>query len=364
MTRVLLLGSSGAVGQCCLQTLTRSGEVSVLIAGRDETRLRAVASATRADVEIARVDVTDKAAVTALAARSDVVINCAGPAHRLSAPVVDVAAAAGVPYVDPGGDDGLLDRLGAAGVDVPVVLQAGVQPGLSGLLLRVLASHRPDKIDGITVWCGGLQRLTPASVLEYLASVQDTHGHPGAALRAGVIRRVGHDECKPAPGQYFPESVTVRPYLDAETIAVAAHLGVDNVWWMNVFDGARTTRAMQLLAGGQADVGDVQAAVKLDLFGRQPYFTIVGNAHGNGGTTTIVFSCQDSYRVTGALVAYVAYQVVDLPAGVRAFWTLDEPQRALQFLDRVVPEAAVSVVDEPTTGIAGGYAPLVEEGSL
>jgi len=364
MTQVLLLGSTGAVGEWCLQALTRSGAVSVLIAGRDETRLRAVASAARADVEIARVDVTDSAAVTALAARSDVVINCAGPAHQLSAPIVDAAVAAGVPYVDPGGDDGLLERLGRAGVNVPVVLQAGVQPGLSGLLLRVLASHRSDKIDEITVWCGGLQPLTPASVLEYLASVQNTHGHPGAALRAGAIRRVGHDECKPAPGQYFPESVTVRPYLDTETIAVADRLGVDNVWWMNVFDGARTTQAMQLLAGGQAGVDDVQAAVKLDLFGRQPYFTLVGNAHGNGGATTIVFTCPDSYRVTGALVGYAAYQAMDLPAGVRPFWTLDEPRRTLQFLTRAVPEAAVSVVAEPTTGTADRYAPVLEEGSL
>ncbi|MGH3971611.1 MAG: saccharopine dehydrogenase NADP-binding domain-containing protein, partial [Mycobacterium sp.] len=243
-----MFGSTGAVGTGCLDVLARRGDVSLLIAGRDDARLRDIASTVHADVEIARLDVADASAVTAAAAHCDVVINCAGPSRRFSAQVAEAAIAAGVPYVDPGGDHRLLGRLAALEPAVPVVLQAGVQPGLSGLLLRVLTLNRSDKIDGVTAWCGGLQRLTPASVLEYLASLVDVQGHPGAALCDGVIRRAGHEECKPAPARYFPDSAKVRPHLDAETVAVAEHLGIDNVCWMNVFDGLHTTRAMQLLA--------------------------------------------------------------------------------------------------------------------
>jgi hypothetical protein len=358
---VLLFGSTGAVGAGCLDVLARRGDVSLLIAGRDEARLRDVASAIQADVEIARLDVTDVAAVTAAAAHCDVMVNCAGPSRRLSAEVAGAAIAAGVPYVDPGGDHALLDRLAAAGTGVPVVLQAGVQPGLSGLLLRVLGLHRPDKIDSVTAWCGGLQHLTPASVIEYLASLHATHSHPGAALRDGAIRRVSRDECKPAPAQYFPDSVMVHLYLDAETVAVAEHLGIGTLWWMNVFDGVHTTRAMQLLAVDDerrrsgADLRDVLAAAKLDLFGRRPYFAIVGSAAGSVGSTTVAFTCGDSYRITGALAAFAAQHVADMPAGARAFWTVDEPRRVLDFVTEAVPEAKVSFVDDSA---------MVEEGAL
>jgi hypothetical protein len=365
---VLLFGATGAVGASCLDILTRRDDVSLLIAGRDEARLRERASAIQADVEIARLDVTDVAAVTAAAAHCDVVINCAGPSRWFSSEVAGAAIAAGVPYVDPGGDQALLDRLAAAGTGVPVVLQAGVQPGLSGLLLRVLALHR--SIDGITAWCGGLQHLTPASVLEYLASLHDTDSHPGAALRDGVIRRVGHDECKPAPAQYFPGCVTVHPHLDAETVAVAAQLGIGNLCWMNVFDGVHTTRAMQLLAvdgerpRSQAGLRDVLAAAKLDLFGRQPYFAIIASAAGSVGSTTVAFTCGDSYRVTGALAAFAAGNVAGMPAGTRAFWSVDEPQRALEFLAEAVPEAELSFVDDSAAGAFNPQFPMVEEGSL
>ncbi|HUB57361.1 MAG TPA: hypothetical protein VMB04_19615, partial [Mycobacterium sp.] len=122
------------------------------------------------------------------------------------------------------------------------------------------------------------------------------------------------------------------------------------------FGGVHTTRAMQLLAVGgegprsQGDLGDVLAAAKLDLFGRQPYFSIVGGV----GSTTVAFTCPDSYRVTGAVAAYAAQHIADMPAGIRPLWTVDEPWRALECVTAAVPEAEVSVVDNS----------MIEEGSL
>lgn len=341
--KVLLLGSTGAVGRGCLDALANRADPGL-------------------EVRTARVDVTDRSAVVAAATGCDVVVNCAGPSQRFSAQVAEAVIAAGVPYVDPGGDQVLLDRLAAAEPAVPVLLQAGVQPGLSGLLLRALARDR--EVDEITAWCGGLQPLTRASVLEYLASLHDTSGHPGAALCDGVIRRIGHPERKPAPAQYFPDSVTARPHLDAETVAVAARLGIGNVLWLNVFDGVHTTRAMQLLAfdDKNTDLDAVLAAAKLDLFGRRPYFAIVAEArHGHRVTATAAFSCPDSYRSTGALAAFAARHVTDLPAGVHPFCGTEQLQQALDFLTQAVPEARVTIVENALTPLASE---LIEEGSL
>lgn len=358
MKKVLLFGSTGAVGKGCLEVLTRLDDLSLVLVGRDEARLREAAAG--AVVETAKIDATDATAVTAAARQCDVVINCAGPSQQISAQVAGAAIAAGVPYVDPGGDQRLVDRLTAMGTTVPVVLQAGVQPGLSGLLLRVIASHRTGEVDRITAWCGGLQRLTPASVLEYLASLRDTHSHPGAALCDGAIRRIGRAECKAAPAQYFPRLVSVHAHLDAETVSVAEYLGIDNICWMNVFDGAHATRAMQLLAVDDersCDVNTAIAAAKLDLFGRQTYFTTIATAQGRSGATTVAFTCPDSYRVTGALAAFAAGRIADMPAGIHPFWRIDQPRHALEFVAQAVPEVELSFADDlaPT---------MIEEGSL
>lgn len=358
--KVLLFGATGAVGRSCLDVLTQAGNASVVLAGRDEARLREVASGTRGDISIARLDLTNLRVLP----DCDVVINCAGPSHRLSASAAATAIAAGLPYVDPGGDRALLDHLAAAKPAVPVVLQAGVQPGLSGLLLRELARDLTSGSDGITAWCGGLQRSTPASVLEYLASLQDRSSHPGAEVRGGRIQRVDRADPRMPPGRYFADSVTVHPHLDAETISAAAYLGLENVSWMNVFDGVHTTRAMQALAldgdaTRDADLSAVLAASKLDMFGRRPYFAIVGVA----GARTVAFTCPDSYRVTGAAAAYAARVVAELPAGVLPFWRVDEPRRVVDFVTEMVPDAAVTYGDHAVAPMFP-VPQMIEEGSL
>jgi hypothetical protein len=370
VNRVLLLGSTGAVGAGCLDVLARCDGVSILVAGRDEERLRAVGSTVRADVQVARLDVADLPGIVELAARCDVVVNCAGPSYRFSADVAGAAAAAGVPYVDPGGDQALLDQLAAAEMAIPVVLQAGVQPGLSGLVLRALALRRSGHIASVTVWCGGLQHLTRASVHEYLASLHNPHNYPAAALRDRVIRRVRNNECEPAPAQYFPDSVTVHPHLDAEIIAVAAHLGIDNLCWLNVLDGSRTKRAMQLLAADdghsrrESDLPEALAAARLDLFGREPYFAIVSSARGDARCTTLAVTCRDSYRVTGALAAVAAQRAADMPPGVHPFWTVEDPWDVVDFLADAVQDVDVSVVDDTSAALFAAETFMIEEGSL
>lgn len=362
MARVLVLGATGAVGAGCLETLVRGGEAAIRIAGRDETRLRDAAAVMGADVETARADIADAATVTAAAAGCDVVINCAGPSQTFSAPVAAAVVAAGLAYVDPGGDRALLEALAATEPTAAVVAQAGVQPGLSGLALRALAQHRRargDRVGAVTAWCGGLQPLTGASVREYLASLDDPHSHPGAALRDGAIRRVGADECPPAPRQCFAESTTVHPHLDAETVAVAAELGVDDVHWMNVLDGDHTKRAArQLTLDDTGDVEAVLAASRLDLFGRRPYFAIVARADDTHGAATLTLTCRDSYRATGAAAALAAHRATEMSASVHPFWTIADPVATLQTLTETDSGTEMFITDDaddPAT---------IEEGSL
>lgn len=347
MTRVLLLGSTGAVGRACLKVLAARDDLVVTLAGRDEDRLRAVA--TGSDSRVIALDIADEPAVAAALRQCDVLVNCAGPSSQYSARLATAASAFDVAYVDPGGDRALFDVLGGIGTDVPVVLQTGVQPGLTGMLLRTLGSVQPTKV---TVWCGGLQDLTPASVLEYLASLQDPHSrHPGAELCDRTIRTVRGRVPESPPAQFFPGTVSVHPHLDCETIEVAAEFGMAQVSWYNVLDAPRTRRAMQVVAAdyqagrGIPDVADVLAAAKLDLFGRDPYFAIAGIANSDSRRVSLAVRCRDSFGVTGALTAFGVQRVLNSSPGVYPLWKLDNPQEVWSFLETEVADFRLASVE-------------------
>ncbi|WP_280235090.1 saccharopine dehydrogenase NADP-binding domain-containing protein [Nocardia cyriacigeorgica] len=356
MTAVLLLGGTGAVGRGCLDALRRTADVTVTLAGRDEQRLAALADPA---TTVVHADLRAPDRIADLAAEADVVINCAGPSHRYSAAVAGAVIAAGAAYVDPGGDDALLERLRAQAPTAPVVLQAGVQPGISGLALRAIAERLDGEVDEFTVWCGGLQPLTAAAIEEYLASLRGDTG-TGTVLRGSRRMRVPANSMPRPPAPHFPESAVAHIHLDEETAAVAAALGVSEVSWANVSDGSHTTSAIGRL---HAETGDqpltsdrlaaTLAAARLDLFGRAPYFTLVARAEGPSGAASSTFTCTDSYAASGAVAAVAALNTAATPIGVHPLWAL-EPMPLFAALAAAVPGLRIDIGTDAETAVEQG----------
>ncbi|NEW55241.1 NAD(P)H-binding protein [Nocardia cyriacigeorgica] len=325
MTSVLLLGGTGAVGRGCLDALRRAADVTVTLAGRDEKRLGALADAS---MTVVGADLRAPEKIAALAAGFDVVVNCAGPSHRYSAAVAEAVAEAAVPYVDPGGDNALLGRLRELTPTAPIILQAGVQPGISGLAMCALAERLGNEVNAFTVWCGGLQPLTAAAIQEYLASLRGGTG-TATVLRGAQRARVPSNAMPRPPAPHFPESAVAHIHLDEETEAVAAALGVPEVSWANVSDGSHTTSAIGRLHAETVEqpvttdrLEAALTAARLDLFGRAPYFALIARAEGPGGVASLAFTCADSYAASGAVAAAAAMCAPATPVGVHPLWTL------------------------------------------
>ncbi|MEU7764449.1 saccharopine dehydrogenase NADP-binding domain-containing protein [Nocardia sp. NPDC049190] len=375
MTRVLLVGATGAVGRACLAALAADSRLAITVAGRDPRRVVEFCAGTSARPAPQQIDLAALAAghdpgMTELVRTADVVVNCAGPSHRYSVALAEIALRGHSAYVDPGLDEPQRQRLRRiAPPDGVALVQAGIQPGLSGLALRIVADRLGGRADALIAWCGGLQPLTRAAVDEYLDSITVGSGGASTVRRAGGRVRVRPHEVSPAPAPWFPDTARSHAHLDVETEDLADAVGAHDVEWVNVTDGERTVRAIQDLQisvsgepPSETSVDAVLAAAELDLFGRDPYFTLLATARSSGKAATFLLRTRDSYAVTGAIAAWATRVVTTLPAGIHPLRSIPDP-RALS--DDLAGLAGTEVrVLDGAGGAVTGHRDLVEEGVL
>ncbi|MEV6816031.1 saccharopine dehydrogenase NADP-binding domain-containing protein [Micromonospora sp. NPDC051296] len=315
MTAVAVLGASGAVGRAALELL-RSWHVGPLRAG-------ARRPPDVAGVEPVVVDARDPADLARFCAGARVVLNCAGPAIDLADTVARAATVAGADYVDAAGDDALYAAIAAATGDAArvAVVSAGMMPGLSGLLPRLLAAQLPDG-ERLTGYVGGRDRFTLTAAVDYVAA-DDSFGWPSAAWRDGRVVPGALSPVTDLAVPFFAEPVTAQPYLSTEAARVAAALGLRQVDWYSVFAGQRVLAALR--AGPAPDDGGHRRAAErlcraaeLDLFGHRPYQSLVVTLDGPGGERTAVVRGTGASDLTGTVAAVTARAVLAgaVPPGV------------------------------------------------
>jgi short subunit dehydrogenase-like uncharacterized protein len=169
---ILIYGATGYSGRACAAEAKRRG-VDAILGGRNAATVRALADSL--GFEAAPFELTDRTAMEAAVARVRAVLNIAGPFVRTAAQMADACIAAGVPYVDIGGEfrsiDALAARDAAARTRGVMLLPAagfGVVPG-DCLLAHVAArAGNPTALSLAIKWRGGTTRGTLITVIEML----------------------------------------------------------------------------------------------------------------------------------------------------------------------------------------------------
>ncbi|GAT67385.1 saccharopine dehydrogenase [Planomonospora sphaerica] len=326
-----VLGATGAVGRTAAERLAASGLGGLRLGGRDAARAADVARALPAPAEVMRVDLTDPDELARFCTGCTIVVNCAGPTYRVLDTVARAAFAAGADYVDIGGELAAKDALADAAVPGgrTAVFSAGVMPGLSGLLPRLLAKGRPPR--RLDVYVGGAAVFTPLSAVDALLTRGPRFGVPMAAWREGAVTPLAPLHGVRLPG--FPVPVHAWPYLTTEAQTLAAECGADEVRCYNVFVSDRIPQA---LSAAWADVPDVHA-VPLETL--QPHASEVVNASlldnadfgafyvmlftarphrgAPAGPARMLLTAADSYALSGVVMALAARAVLAgrVPAG-------------------------------------------------
>jgi hypothetical protein len=337
--RVGVLGAGGAVGTVAVTCLLAGGDV----------RLRAGCrrpGPAPAGVRSVAVDATDPAAVRRFATGCGLVLDCTAPAYTLMDRVRAAVLDADADYVSVM-DDG---RTLSPPAGRTVVLAAGVSPGLSGMLPRLLAEGLTGPLS-FTGAYAGLGGLTAGAAADYLLSLDAGYGVALAGWHGREVpRALRVDEDFRVPT--IDRALTGYPYLTAELRRQALTLPLARASWFNAFDGphllAVTTRRRGAGPPGAEAIAELVRASRLDAAGRRPYQVLHGELDGytdDGRPVrrSAVIRGTDGSALTGVIAAEAVLAVLGGEArpGVRYASDVVDSRRVLTALQHRLPDTVV-----------------------
>jgi Saccharopine dehydrogenase NADP binding domain len=371
-TAVGVIGAYGAVGRAVVQRMhERSPGWRFRLAGRREEQLRAtVRDVLAGEGEMHVLDIADAVSMRRFCSGCRVVINCAGPSHRMPGTAAGVALSAGAHYVDPSGGERLVARSRELASDgLAAVYDAGMMPGLSALLARRLALDF-ERCDRLTAYLGVLDRFTLGAAEDYVAGLDGSESLAAWEDGGRVARAATRLADIELP--FFRRRVTAHPYLSDEGERVARSLDLEHARWYSVFEGDRLLAALGRIAGRSLDgpqlaaaARDVMFAAALDVAGRTPHqtflFQIDGEQDGVPRTRSLMLKGSNASALTAMVAVLAAEAVCDLRVAPGAHHAADvlDPGTVVRELAAQPDAVTIELFEGALTAGA-----LVEEGAL
>ncbi len=348
--RVMILGGFGRVGSEVAHYLLTHTPYALTLAARTPHPLPEAWSAEqRARVRCLTLDAFQTDALVRACAEADLVVSCLGPSGVVGSRVADACWAAGVPLVDAGGYDPLLQHLThrqtREAAPVPLVINVGLLPGLSGIFpLHVLEHHQASHhTEALSVYYVGRDAWSESSAWDIIHGLGDFGQEHGFCylkhdtLCPVRLRRAAARAEFPAPlGPqstmliYSEELRRLGRQLRLDTLKVyganlgprAAMVGLVAKVLRMYRTPAGTARAARWMARGSAR----------DMRTRAPLYAIHVEAKLRTGE-----------RLTGDLMVADTYQATGVTLGITARYLLEPGNQVVpgvQMLHEAVPASA------------------------
>jgi len=184
---LLIYGVTGYTGRLIVARALHEG-LRPILAGRDATAVHALAATHGLDARIATLD--EPTVLDALLRDVTVVLHCAGPFSRTSAPMIDACVRRGVHYLDITGELQVFEAAAARDAEARrggVMLMPGT--GFDVVPSDCLAAHLHRRLPGATALALGFRALGGVSRGTALTMVEGL-GRPGWIRRGGVLTPV------------------------------------------------------------------------------------------------------------------------------------------------------------------------------
>ena len=159
MSKVVVLGGSGAVGRVSVKTLVRHNEFSEVViadylADKAEELCKEINSP---KVSVVQFNAFDKESIRKAIKDSDVVLNCVGPFYSTVKPILEVVIEEKINYVDVCDDVDVTieilswdEKVKEAGITA--LIGMGNSPGITNLLAKLASEQFLDETDSIDIF--------------------------------------------------------------------------------------------------------------------------------------------------------------------------------------------------------------------
>jgi saccharopine dehydrogenase (NAD+, L-lysine-forming) len=181
MSRITVLGGSGAVGSVAAETLASSGFFSeiVIADARLELAKKLAARLGAKRISAVKFDAADPRSIKKTVAGSKVVLNCVGPFYKFGPIILKAVIESKINYVDVCDDfDATEAMLGmdraAKKAGVSALIGMGSSPGIANVLVRFCADSLLDRVEAVDIYHahGGEKIEGPAVVKHRIHSMK------------------------------------------------------------------------------------------------------------------------------------------------------------------------------------------------
>lgn len=325
---VAVFGAYGHTGRFVVSELVRRGWRPIL-SGRDASKLNALGAAyPRLDIRPASVD--DPDSLDRALAGAAAVINCAGPFASTSAPVIEAALRARIPYLDVAAElEANLDTFehyAERARDAGIVIVPGMAFfGGLGDLLATAAMGDWTAADEICIAYGlSSWKPTPGTRAAGQVSRQRRDGRRLVFAKGQMAFRT---DAAPIGEWQFPAPLGTQPVVGeftmADTVTIARHLKTPEI-----------RSYMTAVAVKDLFEPDLSPPVAVDESGRSAQTFLVDVVVRSGGNERRVSaSGQDIYAISAPLVVEAASRVVSGLVNGAGVFTAGEAFDARDFLE-------------------------------
>ena len=159
MSKVTILGGSGAVGSIATETLASSGVFSeITVADINFAAARKLVGKLKgAKLSVAELDAENPHSIRRAIGGSAVVLNCVGPFYKHGPTIMKAVIEAGINYVDVCDDFDATEKLlamddKAKKAGVSALIGMGSSPGVANVLVRFCADSLLDQVEAVDIY--------------------------------------------------------------------------------------------------------------------------------------------------------------------------------------------------------------------
>nr|WP_092071405.1 saccharopine dehydrogenase NADP-binding domain-containing protein [Dendrosporobacter quercicolus]NSL49369.1 saccharopine dehydrogenase NADP-binding domain-containing protein [Dendrosporobacter quercicolus DSM 1736]SDM25926.1 Saccharopine dehydrogenase NADP binding domain-containing protein [Dendrosporobacter quercicolus] len=190
-----ILGATGYVGQEAVRTLLAFTGHNIVLGGRNITKICQLFPETTAKGDCFQVDIYDRQMLHRFCGNCDIVVNCAGPANKISDTIAQAAIEQRVHYVDASGGEVLLQQLRRREQEIVknnllFVVASGVYPGLSELFPAYIAEKYFDDMDSLELFFAGQGAFSLNAAYDIVCGIEADSGSGMTCYQHGAVKRI------------------------------------------------------------------------------------------------------------------------------------------------------------------------------